>query len=79
MEAGLRNSHAGDQYIPNERSQTDIVARLRLEKHIRGLEEIKWQNARWWQRMNRWMCCVGVVVLIIVILLAVIGTKSHWA
>lgn len=57
----------------------DIVARLRLEKHLRGLEEVKWQNARWWRRMNRWMCFVGLVVLSIIITLAVIGTKSRWS
>lgn len=59
--------------------QGDILAQLKLEKHIRGLEEVKWQNARWWRRMNRWMCCVGFVVLIIVIVLAIIGTRSHWS
>jgi len=75
MEAG---NYPGNQQMADGWSQTDIVARLRLEKHIRGLEEVKWQNARWWRRMNRWMCCVGVVILIVVIVLAVIGTKN-WA
>lgn len=57
----------------------DIVARLRLERHIRGLEEMKWQNARWWRKMNRWMCCVGLIVIVIVVVLSVIGTKGRWA
>lgn len=57
----------------------DIIARLRLEKHIRGLEELKWQNARWWRRMNRWMCCVGLVVLVVMVILVVIGTRSNWS
>lgn len=59
--------------------QGDILAQPTLEKHIRGLEEVKWQNARWWRRMNRCMCCVGFVVLIVVIVLAIIGTRSHWS
>ncbi|KAK5937238.1 hypothetical protein PMZ80_010538 [Knufia obscura] len=79
MEAGLHNSYGAQSNSADDWRQTDIVARLRLEKHIRGLEEVKWQNARWWRRMNRWMCCVGAVVLVIVIVLAVIGTKGHWA
>ena len=58
--------------------QGDAVARLKLEKHLRGLEEVKWQNARWWRLMNRWMCLVGLVVLAIITALAVIGTKGHW-
>lgn len=57
----------------------DVVARLRLEKHLKGLEEVKWQNARWWKRMNQWMCVVGALVLIIVVVLATIGTKGHWS
>lgn len=63
----------------SEWDQMDVVAQLRRERHMRGLEEVKWQNARWWRRMNRWMCCVGLVVLVIVIALAVIGTKGHWS
>lgn len=58
--------------------EVDVLARLRLERHLRGLEEVKWQNARWWRRMNRWMCCVGLVVLVLVVVLAVIGTRSRW-
>ncbi|KAJ9661641.1 hypothetical protein H2198_001817 [Neophaeococcomyces mojaviensis] len=67
-----------DRPSMSEWDQMDVVARLRLERHLRGLEEVKWQNARWWRRMNRWMCLVGLVVLVVVITLAVIGTKGHW-
>lgn len=66
------NQQAGDW------GDLDIVAKLRLERHIRGIEELKWQNARWWKRMNRWMCLVGVVVFVLAIILAVIGTRNHW-
>lgn len=75
-EAGLQRSYPSNRRTTNDWTQTDIVARLRLEKHLRGLEELKWQNARWWRRMNRWMSCVGVVVLVVIIALAVIGSTS---
>ena len=75
-EAGLQHGYPSNQHAVDDWTQTDILARLRLEKHLRGLEEVKWQNARWWRRMNRWMSCVGIIVLILMIALAVIGTTG---
>lgn len=62
---------------PPDWDEVDVLAKLRLERHLRGLEELRWQNARWWQRMNRWMSCVGLVVLVIIIILAIIGTRGN--
>ncbi|KIV92860.1 hypothetical protein PV10_04124 [Exophiala mesophila] len=71
--------HAQAQQIEqNEWEQMDVVAKLRLERHARGLEELKFQNARWWRNLNRWMCVVGVVVIVIVVILAVLGTRGNF-
>lgn len=56
--------------------EMDVIAQLRLEKHIKGVEELRWQNARWWRTLNRWMCLVGCLILILMIVLAVIGTRQ---
>ncbi|KIW29031.1 uncharacterized protein PV07_04880 [Cladophialophora immunda] len=56
----------------------DILARLRYERHAAGVAELKFQNARWWRNLNRWMSAVGVVVCALVVLLAVLGTKHNW-
>ena len=56
--------------------EMDVIARLRAEKMAKGREEVSWQNARWWRTLNRYMCVVGVLVLILVIVLAVVGTKN---
>jgi len=61
-----------------EWEQMDIVAKLRLERHAQGIEELRFQNARWWRNLNRCMCIVGVIVITVVIVLAVLGAKSAW-
>ncbi|KAK5377082.1 hypothetical protein LTS03_004363 [Exophiala xenobiotica] len=50
----------------------DVLARLRTERQLAGMAELKFQNARWWRNLNRWMCAVGVVVCVLVIVLAVL-------
>jgi uncharacterized membrane protein len=56
----------------------DVLARLRTERQLAGMAELKFQNARWWRNLNRWMCAVGVVVCVLVIVLAVLSTKRNW-
>jgi hypothetical protein len=58
--------------------EMDVLARLRLEKQIRGSEEVMWQNVKWWRTLNRWMSIMGALVLVLVIVLAVVGTLSWW-
>jgi hypothetical protein len=62
---------------PTNANEMDILSRLRMERQFRGSEEIMWQNVRWWRTLNRWMCVIGVLVLVLVIVLAVVGTL-HW-
>lgn len=61
-----------------EWEQMDIVAKLRLERHAQGVEELRFQNARWWRNLNRCMCAVGLVVIVVVVVLAVLGAKASW-
>ena len=58
--------------------EMDVIARLRLEKQMKGVEEVEWQNIRWWRTLNRWMCIVGALVIILVIILAVLGTTTNF-
>ncbi|KAJ9617727.1 uncharacterized protein PV06_01652 [Exophiala oligosperma] len=71
------------QYMPPEEAlseweQMDVLARLRTERQLAGAAELKFQNARWWRNLNRWMCAVGVVVCVLIIVLAVLGTRRKW-
>lgn len=56
--------------------EMDILERLKMARHFKGSEEVMWQNVRWWRTLNRWMCIVGVLVLILIIVLAVVGTTG---
>ena len=57
-------------------SYADLEARIRHQVHLQ--ERARWENARWWRGLNRFMCAVGLVVVIVVIVLAVLGTKGNW-
>ena len=69
-----RASRHGDL---TEYEAMNVLAGLRQEKRLRGGEEAAWQNARWWRRLNRWMCIIGTIVLVLVIVLAVVGTTTN--
>ncbi|KAJ9604794.1 hypothetical protein H2200_010909 [Cladophialophora chaetospira] len=74
---GQRNSRLSQD--PDwESGSLEVLAKLRLERHHAGVAELNFQNARWWRNLNRWMCTVGVVVIVIAVVLAVIGTKKGW-
>ncbi|EHY55270.1 hypothetical protein HRR83_009071 [Exophiala dermatitidis] len=55
----------------------DVIDRLRFERQLGGVAELRWQNARWWRRLNRWMCTVGVVVCIVVVVLVAVFASRH--
>jgi hypothetical protein len=69
-----RASQHGDL---TEYEAMNVLAGLRKERRLRGGEEANWQNARWWRRLNRWMCVIGFVVVVLVIVLAIVGTKTN--
>jgi hypothetical protein len=79
-EYNVRRSQAQNPTRPraDDWGSLDVVTKLRLDRHIHGVEELKFQNARWWRNLNRWMCCVGIVVIVVVIVLAVLGSKQSW-
>ncbi|PWY83030.1 hypothetical protein BO70DRAFT_34138 [Aspergillus heteromorphus CBS 117.55] len=51
-------------------NQLEMTLRMRL----RDLERKRYENARWWRNLNRWMNPLGLVIITIVITLAVVGT-----
>ncbi|KAH8821717.1 hypothetical protein F5884DRAFT_850931 [Xylogone sp. PMI_703] len=40
------------------------------------MDEARYESARWWRIMNRWMSVIGVLVIITIIVLAVLGTTQ---
>lgn len=55
-------------------SDSDVEAAL--EAQYMGLQQRRHDNARWWRNLNRWMIPLGVVIVVIIITLAVIGTST---
>ncbi|OCT45655.1 hypothetical protein CLCR_01399 [Cladophialophora carrionii] len=80
----IRNSRTQGTSRPSqdpgwESGSLEVLAKLCLERNQAGVAELKFQNARWWRNLNRWMCIVGLVVITLAVVLAVLGTKSNWA
>jgi hypothetical protein len=48
----------------------NIEARLQQKMDIE--DDIRYENARWWRGLNRVMCVLGVVVVVLVVTLAVV-------
>ena len=74
--AGGHDHGYQQNYSYGQNRDADPFTRLKHEKRIKGSEEVLWQSARWWRTLNRWMSAVGVLVLILVIVLAVVGTRG---
>ncbi|KAJ5972706.1 uncharacterized protein N7479_002624 [Penicillium vulpinum] len=55
-------------------SGSDVNAAL--EAQCVNLQQRRRDNARWWRNLNRWMISLGVVIVIVIIVLAVIGTTT---
>ncbi|OQE19265.1 hypothetical protein PENFLA_c019G10418 [Penicillium flavigenum] len=49
---------------------------MALEAQCINLQQRRRDNARWWRNLNRWMISLGVVILVVIIVLAVIGTTT---
>ncbi|QQK45448.1 Serine-rich protein, putative [Penicillium digitatum] len=47
-----------------------------FEAQCLNLQQRRRDNARWWRNLNRWMIPLGVVILVVLIVLAVIGTTT---
>ncbi|RMZ80477.1 hypothetical protein DV737_g2994, partial [Chaetothyriales sp. CBS 132003] len=63
-----------------QRISADITdwEEFRNQTKAKGKQEIVWQNTKWWRTLNRCMCVIGTLVIILVIVLAVVGTRNKW-
>jgi hypothetical protein len=48
---------------------------LRIQNRVLNDEKRRYENALWWRRLNRFMIPPGIVIFIVIITLAVVGTK----
>lgn len=59
-----------------EMAESDDDVEMALETQLWNLQRRRYNNARWWRNLNRWMISLGVVIIVIIITLAVIGTTT---
>ncbi|PKY06867.1 putative serine-rich protein [Aspergillus campestris IBT 28561] len=60
------------EMILEEDTDSELESTLRMR--LFDVERRRYENARWWRNLNRWMNPLGLVILTIVITLAVVGT-----
>ncbi|TVY49893.1 hypothetical protein LOCC1_G000209 [Lachnellula occidentalis] len=41
-------------------------------------DEIRFESAKWWRNLNRWMSIVGLLIIAAVVVLVVIGVREGW-
>jgi hypothetical protein len=56
--------------------EADCDVEVALEAQCMNLQQRRHDNARWWRNLNRWMISLGVVIIVIIITLAAIGTTT---
>ena len=49
-----------------------------LDQRVAPIDDTRYQNARWWRNLNRFMSIVGVVVIVLIVVLAVLGTRGNF-
>ncbi|KAJ5204012.1 uncharacterized protein N7498_004891 [Penicillium cinerascens] len=59
-----------------EMLESDDDVEMALESQLVDMQRRRYDNARWWRNLNRWMISLGVVIIVIIITMAVIGTTT---
>jgi hypothetical protein len=42
------------------------------------MDEARYESAKWWRRLNRWMSIVGLLIIIAVVVLVIVGIRQGW-
>ncbi|KAJ8064751.1 hypothetical protein OCU04_007063 [Sclerotinia nivalis] len=76
--------------FPEMREREDSTGDLTQPRDVEGrgandyvrqfgpLDEARYESARWWRNLNRWMSVVGLVIIVVIIVLAIEGTQKGW-
>lgn len=47
-------------------------------RHVRPMDEARYESARWWRQLNRIMSFIGMLIIGTIITLVVVGLKQRW-
>lgn len=69
--------------------QLDMVERLQSTSHLdlhleasrqaHGIQEARYNSAKWWRNLNRVMSIIGLLLIGAAIALIVVGVRQKWA
>lgn len=68
--------------VQRDSSYSDLGIRSHsneFERHIESIDELRFQNARWWRMLNRCMSVIGLLIIGAIVGLAVAAVKEGWA
>ncbi|KAJ4424983.1 hypothetical protein N0V82_000265 [Gnomoniopsis sp. IMI 355080] len=68
--------------VQRDSSYSDLGIRSHsneFERHIESVDELRFQNARWWRTLNRCMSVIGLLIIGAIVGLAVAAVKQDWA
>lgn len=49
-----------------------------FSQQVALVDDSRYQSARWWRNLNRYMSIVGLLILGAIVALIVVGTKQGW-
>lgn len=67
--------------VQRDSSYSDLGVRTNsheYERHIESVDELRYENARWWRMLNRVMSVVGLLIIATVVVLLVLALKQGW-
>lgn len=59
-------------------SQGEMGQSHEYERHIESEDEIRFQSAKWWRKLNRCMSVVGLLIIGAIIGLVIAAYKQGW-
>lgn len=48
------------------------------ERQFGPMDEARYESAKWWRRLNRWMSLVGAIIIAIIIVLVIVSLREGW-
>lgn len=67
--------------VQRDSSYSDLAVRQQsheYERHIESVDELRYENARWWRMLNRIMSVVGLLIIAAVVTLVVLALRDGW-
>ncbi|CAG8952034.1 hypothetical protein HYFRA_00000770 [Hymenoscyphus fraxineus] len=61
-----------------ERDPEDEAQSHDFDRRFGPIDEKRFENARWWRNLNRWMSLVGLLIIAAIVVLVVVSVKEGW-